>query len=83
MYQIFENDGKYYHKAVDQKGAEFLVMNFSDWIYFSDWDLPHQAVEIDKATGEPGRILKLRARGGLHKHGVEKVGDIVLTMVRS
>ena len=83
MYALFENGGKLYHKAIDQNGAEFLVMDVSNWIYFSDWNLPHQAVEIDKVTGAPGRILNLRGRGGLHKHGQEKVGDITLTMVRA
>jgi len=83
MYKIFEDGGKYYHKAIDQNGAEFLVMDFSDWIYFSDWNLPFQAVEIDPVTKKAGRVLKLRGRGGLHKHGQERVGDLVLTMVRS
>ena len=83
MYQIFEDNGKYYHKATTQDGAEFWVMNYSDWVYFSDWDLPFQAVEVDPVTGSPGRVLNLRGRGGLHKNGQEKVGDITLTMIRS
>jgi hypothetical protein len=83
MYALFEDGGKYYHKAVSQDGAEFWVMNFSDWIYFSDWDQMIQAVEVDPQTKAPGRILRMRARGGLHKNGVEKVGDLVLTMVRA
>ena len=83
MYEVFEHGGKYYHKAVDGAGAEFWVINISDWLYFSDWDLPFQAVEVDKVTGSPGRVLNLRGRGGLHRYGQERVGDLVLTMVRA
>jgi hypothetical protein len=82
MYKIFEHGGKYYHKATDEGGLEYLVLNISDWLDVKDHDPPFPAVCVGP-NNKAEKVLWLRCSGGLHRNGVEKVGDLVLTMVRS